>query len=337
MLYKLEENDGLVTDLTPLGFESLPLEKHLEDLLAKRLLTGLFEGNDLMPIFQERSFQEEADIYALNRHGDLVIFELKREDANREAVYQALRYCETAAHWTYEQLQAMLSKYLQKDSIELWEEHRAAFNLDSPLERSAFNTRQRLIIVGSAGSADLIRNIDYWKSRGLPVEFIPYRIYRIGEARYFEFFSIPYDTHANPKFQKGVLFDTCRTYIPGSIWYMCENERVAAFGDQMHVVNYLSPYDTVFLYHKGEGIVAAGQVQPGSVRNDVPEDALYRKLKWLTPVPRRGVPYNALSPGEISSTLGYGFFWARTIKVPYLNSDESAKLLEALRRKLTGS
>jgi len=31
-----------------------------------------------MPIFQERQLQPEADIYALNREGDLVIFELKR-------------------------------------------------------------------------------------------------------------------------------------------------------------------------------------------------------------------------------------------------------------------
>ena len=57
----------------------------------------LFEGNELMPICQERPQQEEADIYALNERGELVIFELKRDGAGADAVHQALRYCEKAA------------------------------------------------------------------------------------------------------------------------------------------------------------------------------------------------------------------------------------------------
>ena len=139
----------------------------------------LFEGNELMPIFQERSRQEEADIYALNKLGDLVIFELKRDGAGSDAVHQALRYCEKAAHWKYERLQEMLATYAQDKTTDLQKEHQINFDFEHPLEKSAFNTRQRLIVVGNAASENLIRNVDYWKSKGLLIDFIPYRIYAL--------------------------------------------------------------------------------------------------------------------------------------------------------------
>ncbi len=334
MLYKLRQSNGLFDSLDAVPFQSVPLEKHLENLLAKSLLDVLFEGNELMPIFQERSLQEEADIYALNRKGDLVIFELKRDGAGAEAVHQALRYCETASQWDFERLQEMLRTYSKGQATDLQKEHANSFGLEHNLEKSAFNTTQRLIIVGSAANEDLIRKINYWKSSGLLLDFIPYRVYALDHGgtteHYFEFFSIPYDQHSNPADSKGVLFDTCRSYRPDSVWYMCEKNRVAAFGDQSHIVRYLNRNDIVFLYHKGEGIVAAGRVVSG-VKVDKLEDAEYRDLEWLSARPGRVTSeLKAISPTKIKELLGHGFFWARTIKVPYLVPEESSKLLQAL-------
>jgi hypothetical protein len=334
MLYKLGQTNGIFDSLEAVPFQSVPLEKHLEDLLANSLLDVLFEGNELMPIFQERSQQAEADIYALNKQGDLVIFELKRDGAGSDAVHQALRYCETAAHWNYERLQEMLATYNKEKATDLQEEHQKSFSLEHPLEKSAFNTRQRLIVVGNAASENLIRNVDYWKSKGLLIDFIPYRIYALknGDQKehYFEFFSIPYDKHSNPAHIKGVLFDTCRSHRKDSIWYMCEKDRVAAFDDQAHVVSYLGKNDIVFLYHKREGIIAAGRITSG-VKDDVYEGAKYHDLEWLTAKPVNGAgPLKAMSPRIIKKVLGHDFFWARTIKTPYLSKSESEKLLEAL-------
>ncbi len=329
MLYKLGEKDGIFDSLEPVAFKNVPLEKHLEDLLAKNLLDVLFEGNKLMPIFQERLRQEEADIYALNEQGDLVIFELKRGGADGGAVHQALRYCEKAAHWKYEHLQDMLATYTKGENKDLQEAHSINFDLDHPLDKSAFNKQQRLIVVGSAASNELIRNVDYWKSKGIQIDFIPYRIYALNDEHYFEFFSIPYDTHSNPADRKGVLFDTCRSHIPESIWYMCENNRVAAFGDQAHVVTYLGMNDIVFLYHKWKGIVAAGRVA-SRVKIDDVKDAKYCDLEWLTAKPVKGEDLKAMSAAMIKKVLDRNFFWARTIKVPYLSVSESEILLDEL-------
>ncbi|MFO0885903.1 MAG: hypothetical protein U0894_17245 [Pirellulales bacterium] len=109
--------------------------------------------------------QEEADIYALNEKGELVIFELKRDGVGADAVHQALRYCEKAAHWKYERLQEMLVTYTQGKVTDLQLEHQTNFGLEHPLEKSAFNCQQRLIVVGSAANEELIENVDYWKSK----------------------------------------------------------------------------------------------------------------------------------------------------------------------------
>jgi len=334
MLYKLNKSSTVFDSIDPLPFTGLPLEKELEDLLAQNLFDVLFEGAKLMPVFQERKWQPEADIYALNEQGDLVIFELKRDLAGGGAVHQALRYCEQAARFSYEKLESLLQTYRATDQkLNLQEEHRAGFDLEHPLDRSSFNRQQHLVIVGSAGDAELIRNVDYWKSKGISISFIPYRVYEIQGEKYFEFFAPPYDQHSNPADLKGVIFDTNLSYDEDGIWYMCENARVAAFGQIQGIVHSFNKGDIAFIYHKGTGIVAAGEVK-GEVKEDDTADALYRDLKWLTPTPTREGIIKGLSASEIKSVMGFNFWWAKTMKPPFLNKEESAILLEAVRSKL---
>jgi RecB family endonuclease NucS len=87
----------------------------------------------LMPIFQERPLQAEADLYALDRAGDLVIFELKRGFAGSDAMLQALRCGQTAGQWTYDQLESKYRVYARDESISLAEAHKEAFSLERTL------------------------------------------------------------------------------------------------------------------------------------------------------------------------------------------------------------
>jgi hypothetical protein len=114
---------------------------------------------------------------------------------------------------------------------------------------------------------------------------------------------------------------------------MCDNDRVAAFGGIKGVVYSLAKGDIVFLYHKGEGIVAAGEVK-SDVRADPEKDGLYRELKMLTPKPVQGQNYKAMPPWRIREVVGHDFWWAITIKRPHLNMTEAEKLLEALKTEL---
>ena len=341
MLYLLAPSDEGLGTLEPLPFldasDLQRTEKDLENLLATHLLDVLFEGAPLLPIFQERQLQSEADVYAINRDGDLVIFELKRGLAGEDAVLQAIGYTQRAGRWVYPELDRRYQTYLRTGGLtaaELRDAHKDAFQLDIALEPTNFNRRQHLYVVGNAANEALIDAIDYWKSQGLSVEFLPYRIYDVGGARYFEFFSFPYDRHRNPSAVKGVLFDTNRSYNEDAVWDMMEKSRVAAYGDAKHVVQYLNRGDVVFFYHKWVGIVAAGEVR-GPVREDGTEEQ-YREVRFLTAVPNRGTGFTRAMPAsEITRISGHNFFWARTIKVPYLDRDEAQTLVAELNRVLS--
>lgn len=333
MLYKLGSTNGKFDRLEPVSFKDFSsfrnLEKDLEELIASSILDILFEDAGLMPIFQERQYQAEADIYALNEKGELIIFELKRGSAGEGAVHQALRYAQDAGQWTYAALQNKYEQYTGSNT-DLHLAHKEAFNLEHSLDAKELNKKQHLIIIGSAADDSLINAVDYWKHQGISIEFLPYRIYEIEGKKYFEFFALPYDKHKNPGDVKGVLFDTNRSWDEESIWYMLENDRVAAFGDAKRFVEYVYPGDIVFFSHKWAGIVAAGRVKKGSIR--APDDeTLYRDVEFITPIPKKGQAIKAMPFGKVSEITGKSIFWARTIKVPYLSRDEAENLAKELK------
>lgn len=343
MLYHLDLDGEASTALEPVPFSSLAdlekVEKDLERILAENLFGVLFDDARLLPIHQERAYQAEADIYAVNETGDLFVFELKRGSSGRDAVVQLLEYGEKAGQWGYDRLDQMYRDYTdQVDSEEesLQDAHQSAYQLDQPLQSIEFNRDQHFRVVGHAADEDLVDAVDYWKSTGLRIDFVPYRVYEVGEELLFEFFSLPYDRHRNPADRKGVLFDTNASYSEESVWEMMEKGRVAAYGGARRFADHVQPDDLVFFYHKGEGIIAAGEVT-GDLRKIEKEDhhEWYREVEFLTSTPDRadGIE-RAMSPSEIRETLDQSFFWARTIKVPYLDWDEAQELLQELQAVL---
>ena len=336
MLYKLNSTNGKFDKLEPVAFKNFSsfgnMERDLENLIANSIFDILFEDARLMPIFQERQGQAEADIYALNDRGELVIFELKRSSASVDAVNQVLRYAQNAGQWRYPKIQNLYCRYSGTES-DLIKDHKEAFNLEHSLDAREINNKQHLFVIGSAADSGLINAVDYWKKQGVSIEFLPYRVYEINNAKYFEFFAPPYDSHSNPGDVKGVLFDTNRSWNEDSIWYMMENSCAAAFGNAKRFVEYIYPGDIVFFYHAGEGLVAAGKVKNNDIK--APNDqTLYREVEFVTPVPEGKFIKKAMPSSMVSEITEKSFFWARTIKVPYLSRDEALILADKLKAYL---
>lgn len=333
MLYKLKSTDGRFDNIEPVEFSDFSsfgnLEKDLENLIADNILEKLYENESLMPIFQERQHQEEADVYALNENGELIIFELKRGTASVDAMHQILRYAQNAGQWTYNTLQKKYRVYSNSHDAILNTTHQEDFNLERPLDEKQFNIRQHLVVIGSAADQSLMDAVKYWKSQGLSIDFLPYRVYQFGNDKFFEFFALPYDEHQNPADTKGVLFDTNRSWDDDSIWFMMENRCVAAFGGAKRFVEYVYPGDTVFFSHRYKGIVAAAKVRRGAVRGRG-TDTWYRDVEFITPVPNRNENFLAMPFRQVSEITGKSFFWARTIKVPYLSRVEADELAQEL-------
>lgn len=132
---------------------------------------------------------------------------------------------------------------------------------------------------------------------------------------------------------KGIMFDTNLSYSADDEAEMLHDNAVRAFGNSMRYVKSFRKGDYVLYYSKGKGIVAVGEItsdQPEniqgglshSVRSIVPEtfsDAVSRP--------------QYLSPREIKRLLDRSFFWASTIKTPFLNRSQSDILITALASK----
>jgi hypothetical protein len=340
MLFELTDN---LSGLKPLAFADFThyqkSEKHLEELLSSHLFDVLFEGTPLLPFHQERSYQPEGDIYAVNVCGDLVILELKVAIAGDAALDQLFRYAQVAGQWSYGEMDRKFREYrkLAGDGSSLAKVHQNDFNLPAELTPDQFNRTQHLLVVGSAADESLIRAVDFWKAKGLPIDFCPYRIFEINGKQYFEFFAKPYDAHANPGTVKCVLFDTCQTYIPDALKRMVEQRRVSAYGDRKDAVNSLSKGDIVFYSHRGFGLVAAAKIVGNGVKKGESGDELYWDVEFLTPIPTTFQAPPAMPFPMVKKVTGQNFFWARILKVPYLSAVEGERLLTELRTYLGGS
>src|SRR5215469_8358290 len=156
-LWQISDNHIRAVEETPLAAEHL--ESELENWIVE---SPDILGQDLLIIAKQKEVQGvgRLDLLAVQPTGELVIVELKRDMAARDAVTQALDY----ASW--------LDKISDAELLEIAQEH-----LDRPLDEAftdqfgikdmpAINPRNhRIVIVGSRLDAGAERIINYLAQR----------------------------------------------------------------------------------------------------------------------------------------------------------------------------
>ncbi|WP_456427495.1 endonuclease NucS domain-containing protein [Rhodocaloribacter sp.] len=113
---------------------------------------------------QVRTRSGPLDLLAVDRAGNLVIIELKRNKLPREALTQAIDYAADVASWGVEKVGEVCAKYTGKSLEDVLSE---AFP-DVDLEGLSINETQRVILVGFAVEPALERMIE-WLSEGYGV------------------------------------------------------------------------------------------------------------------------------------------------------------------------
>lgn len=236
-------------------------EKDLENLVAKNM-PKLIPENQLMVLFQERPFEEAADIFALDKSGDLYIFELKRWRGHQENLLQVLRYGQKYGQYSYEQLQDMLRKYKKMPDLHLADKHYEYFedSIDSNLEQSDFNREQHFVVITNGTDIDTLNAIKYWQDKGLKIDSIIYRVYKVGKDYIFEF--NPYNPEGEVILEEEegyFIVNTNLTWCKTCCREMLEQEKAAAYYERKYGIARIKRGDTVFLYHTGLGVVAYGK------------------------------------------------------------------------------
>lgn len=337
MLYKLDKVDikksarTKIASLSDFGLR----EKDLENFLSSHLTDVVFE-DELMLIGQERAFQAEADLLALDKDGVLYIFELKRWESRPEDLLQVLRYGQKFGRYTYDDLESFARSHGNlKSDWSLSDAHRGVF--DVSLERTAFNCNQVFILVINGADEETLSAASYWSSKGLKIFCMPYDIFNIDGEPYLQM--RPYNPTGATVVERNTGFyivNTNATYMPDAWREMIgvgKTGKAAAYYDRKTAVCGIQHGDKVYLYHTGKGVIAKGEsISPVQVGDDKQhgEEEYYVPLKfewaheegeWRSKVP---------TAREINWRLGSGHRFRRTV---FSIGEEMATTIDAIEKE----
>lgn len=129
------------------------------------------------------------DILGVDKQGNTVIVELKRDRAPRDIVAQALEYASEIRNVEYDYLNERFQDFLREeqgysDPVEmpsLRDAHAQYFDLSEQLSEREFNDEQRLVVVGTDFRDVSLNMADFLREHGIDVVAVEYSTYRDSE------------------------------------------------------------------------------------------------------------------------------------------------------------
>ena len=240
-------------------------ERGLQDIFFKSL-DRLFPDDELILLMQSRHYQEEPDLMAVDRNGDLYIFELKAWESQSANLLQALRYGQIYGGSRYSDLDAWYKKGTDA-SQSLKAAHRAKFDVE--LAEEHFNRRQVFVVLTNGLDYRTREAIQYWRSCGLDVRPWVYRVYAgqvdemLLEISAFRVLDNPYEDLAEGYY----ILNTNISHSQEDHDDMLGSGKAAAYFDPWKFkIERLAKGDVVFLYQSGAGIVALGEADGKLIR-----------------------------------------------------------------------
>lgn len=192
MLYMLNQ-DGVSTTfvrLTPTTLqEEGRREKDMERWLTENPNAVLPESERAFVISDEESFENLADILAVDPEGNILVVEIKRGRTPRDVVAQALEYVSDVAGWDYSRLNSRAVAYFAKRGIH-HESLLAAFQdvfgvQPGEFDESRFNRKQRAFVVAESIDEKVERTARWLFRRGVEITCIQYECFRAGDNQLF--------------------------------------------------------------------------------------------------------------------------------------------------------
>ncbi|MDZ7641700.1 MAG: endonuclease NucS [Desulfurivibrio sp.] len=140
---------------------------------------GIVEDGRILIIGRQVStnFGGFIDLLAVDRDGDVVVVELKRDRTPRDTIAQSLEYVSFAEQLNTIQLEEILSSYLNDESLSLAEHHREYFDL-APAEAIAFNKDQRIVIVGQRITPETRQTATFLRNKGIRVTCVEFTFFQ---------------------------------------------------------------------------------------------------------------------------------------------------------------
>lgn len=172
------KSDGQFSEYVQTPFQIDHQEVILEEWLESNP-DGIVEDGRILIIGRQvvTNFGGFIDLLCLDRKGDVVVVELKRDRTPRDTIAQSLEYVSFAERLDTVQLEEILRSYLNDESLNLAEYHREYFELDSD-EAVAFNKDQRIVVVGQRVTPEIRQTSMFLRSKGIRVTCVEFTFFQ---------------------------------------------------------------------------------------------------------------------------------------------------------------
>jgi hypothetical protein len=287
-------------------------ERALQDILFKSL-DRVFPDDELILLMQSRRWREEPDLMAVDKDGNLYIFELKVWESHSENLLQVLRYGQLYGNMKYEELDRWFKKSTDQ-SQSLMSAHRAKFGVS--LSEHDFNRKQVFVVMTNGLDYRTREAAKYWRASGLDVRPWVYRVYEgakdemLLEISPFRVSDNPYEDIAEGYY----ILNTNSGNTQEDHDDMLRSGKAAAYFDPWKFkIERLARGDVVFLYQSGVGIVAFGEADgnlqkaPYQGKTEHPDEEYSMKLQ------RFRLVHPPLPASEIKRITGTNYVFMSTM------------------------
>lgn len=342
MLYHLDrENKDELAVVKTIALNDFGwLEKDLENLISQNI-EKIVREDQLLVFYQERKYQEEPDIMALDQNGELHIFELKRWKSNQANLLQVLRYGQKFGQYDYDSLEDLFQNYLlkfEKGQKTLQEAHKSYFELEESLPKKGFNKEQKFIVITSGIDRETKDAIDYWNQKGLPIRALPYQVYKTDSGLLFEITSYSPTGDYLMELPEGLtVVNTNFTYREDAWKDMINENKASAYYDRKTAVTGVPAKSSIALYHTGVGIIAFGKTLDTFRRKpyrDDPDAEYYLPCEFEFNVNPLKEPEKAVKAREINTHLNASYRFRQTCFT--LPKESTDFVRNTLRKKVKG-
>ena len=117
------------------------------------------------------------DLLGIDREGNTVVIELKRDRTPRDTLAQALEYASFVEELDTAQLEEILQRYVSDEALNLASYHRNYFELASD-EAVSFNKEQRIVFVGQRITGEIRQTASFLRRKGMRVTCLEFSYFQ---------------------------------------------------------------------------------------------------------------------------------------------------------------
>lgn len=177
-IYKVDTEDKLV-QYKEQNFKIDNLEERLEIWFENNpRLLSLSEDENALIIGRQvtTNLGSAIDLLSVDKSGDLIVVELKRDRTPRETIAQLLEYASFVEELSYKQLEEIFIAYTGEENLNLADYHRNYFQLKED-EAVSFNKNQKLFIVAQTITREIKQISTYLRKRELDIYCLEFKYF----------------------------------------------------------------------------------------------------------------------------------------------------------------